>query len=114
VRAGRLNRRITIQARTDSQNTTGETVWTFADWKTVWASVEPTAGTETFVAQQTQSETTVMFRIRQLAGVTTKHRIKFTEGGVTRYYGIEAVLPVDYDRRQVRLMGVEREVDGWR
>ena len=28
MRAGRLNRRITIQARTDSQNTTGETVWT--------------------------------------------------------------------------------------
>ena len=114
MRAGRLNRRITIQARTDSQNTTGETVWTFADWKTVWASVEPTAGSETFVAQQAQSQTTIMFRIRQLAGITTKHRIKFTEGGVTRYYGIEAVLPVEYDRRQVKLMAREREVDGWR
>jgi len=114
VRAGRLNRRITIQARTDSQNTTGETVWTFADWKTVWASVEPETGTEIFASQQAQSKTTIMFRIRQLANITTKHRIKFTEGGVTRYYGIEAVLPVSYDRRQIIIMGVEREADGWR
>lgn len=114
MRAGRLNRRITIQARTDSQNTTGETVWTYADWQTVWASVEPMTGRETFVAQQAQSTTTVAFRIRQLAGITTKHRIKFTEGGVTRFFGIDAVLPVEYDRRQVRMMTTEREVDGWR
>jgi hypothetical protein len=40
--------------------------------------------------------------------------VKFTEGGVTRYYGIEAVLPVEYDRRQVKIMAREREVDGWR
>lgn len=114
MRAGRLNRRITIQARTDSQNTTGETVWTYADWKTVWASVEPTSGRETFVSQQTQSLTAVTFRIRQLAGITTKHRIKFTEGGVTRFFGIDAVLPVEYDRKQLRIDCTEREVDGWR
>lgn len=114
MRAGRLNQRVVLQSRTETQNSFGETTWTWADWKTVWASVEPLTGREYFAASQAQAESSIRIRIRHLDGVTTKHRVKHTVNAVARYYEIEAVLPVHHDRAEMHLMCTEREEDGWR
>ena len=114
MEAGHLRQRVTIQARTESRNSFGETTWTWADWKTVWAAVEPINGKETLASGQVQATSKVRVRIRHLDAVTTKHRIKHTVNDVARYYEIESVIPLKHARVQDHLMCVEREADGWR
>ena len=75
MRAGRMNRRVTLQSRVETRGSTGEVTWTWADVDTVWASIEPIVGREYFVAQQVQSSTDTRIRIRYRHGVTTKMRV---------------------------------------
>lgn len=49
--AGTLNRRITLQSRAITQDSTGGQVATWVDVATVWASIEPAAGKELLTAQ---------------------------------------------------------------
>ena len=114
MRAGRLTQRITLQTRTETQNTFGETTWTWTDLDTVWAAVEPLTGTERIAAAQVQSQSDIRIRIRHRDDLTTKHRVKHTVHGTARYYEIEVVIPVLHKRREVHLMCKEREADGWR
>ena len=114
MEAGRLRQRIVLQARTESRNSFGETTWTWADWKTVFAAVEPISGREYFAASQLQSESKIRVRIRYLSSVTTKHRVKHTVDDVARYYEIESVIPLKHERKEMHLMCKEREEDGWR
>ena len=117
MRAGQLNRRVIIQSRTETQGTTGEVTWSWSDVDEVWAAVEPVSGREYFAAQQVQSSTDTVIRIRYRHGITTKMRIKYEEPGspvYSRYYEIEAVLSPREGRRELHLMCREREADGWR
>jgi len=114
MRAGRLNRRVTIQSRTETQGSTGEVTWTWADVDTVWAAIEPIAGREYFSAAQVQSASTTRIRIRYKTGLTTKMRVVYTQNEVDRYYGIDAILHIREEHRETHLMCTEREADGWR
>lgn len=64
MRAGRLDRRITIQTGTVSQNALGEYVTTWADDATVWAEAMALRGREYFAAQQVNASVTTKFTIR--------------------------------------------------
>jgi len=110
MRAGLLRHKVTIQSRVESQGSTGEVTWTWEDVATVHAAVEPLTGREAIAAQQVQSEATVKVRIRYREGITTKMRVKHG----SRYYGIEAVLQMYGEFKEVQLMCKEREADGWR
>jgi SPP1 family predicted phage head-tail adaptor len=119
VRAGTLNRRVTIQARTDTQNAMGEVTWAWTDVATVWAAIEPMniKWREYFEARQMQSSADIRVRIRYRRGITTKHRVKYVEDGspeYTHYYEIEAALPPKQGRSELHLMCKERDEDGWR
>ena len=117
MRAGRLNRRVTLQSRTETQGSTGEVTWTWADVDTIWAAIEPIAGREYFAAQQMQSSSTTRIRIRYRHGVTAKMRVMYQEPGsptYTRYYEIDSVIHFQENRRELQLMCREREADGWR
>lgn len=90
MRAGRLDRRITIQRKTVTQSDSGEEIVTWVDVATVWAEKVNLRGSERFAAQEILGHTLQMFRIRWSIAVkelTTKHRILF-DG---RYYDITDV-----------------------
>lgn len=114
MRAGTLRHRVTIQSRTETQNSFGETTWTWADWKTVWAEVVPVGGREFFAAKEVQAQEMIRIRIRYQAGITQKHRVKWTDGETDRYFAIESVIPLREARREIQLMCRERIEDGWR
>lgn len=119
MRAGQLRHRVTIQYRTETQNATGEVTWTWSDLATVWASIEPISGREFFSSQQVQSSVTTRIRVRHRTDVNAKMRVKYTRDPSSSplkvaYYAIEAVIPVQERHREVHLMCVERDADGWR
>lgn len=92
VKAGRLNKKITIQETTQTQNSYGEVIDAWSTYAFIWASVEPTSGREFMAAQQINSEITIAFRTRYLSGVTAKMRISW-DG---RLFDIESVInPVE-------------------
>lgn len=78
MRAGELNRRITIQHITGTTtNDYGEKISTWGDLATVWASVITTGGREFFAAQRLNEETTAVFRIRYRSDIDPTMRIKY-------------------------------------
>lgn len=100
MQAGKLRHRITIQARTDTQDGFGQPV---ASW-TNYLLNEPAekrdlSGRELIAAQAVHSETTTEFVIRYKAGIDAKARVLFE--GVK--YTLNAVLDPDGRRRMLRL-----------
>ena len=81
VRAGKLDRRVTIQTLTESLDSGGfgDPTEAWADQVTVWAEVTPLSGNEPFLRSQTLSKATSKFRIRYNSGITITeaHRISF-------------------------------------
>lgn len=94
MRAGELDRRVTIEQPTETRDSYGEPVTTWSELATVWASREDMRGQERFTAQQVHSELTTVFRMRYRDDVTTKMRLK--ENGVI--FDIEEV--VETGRRE--------------
>jgi SPP1 family predicted phage head-tail adaptor len=81
MQAGRLDRRVEIQRRTQTQESNGEYVYTWATIATVWATVKDLRGAEFFSARQTNAEVTTRFYVRWIEGVTVLDRILY-EGRV--------------------------------
>ena len=75
IRAGNLDRRITIQVASDMKDSFGQQVKTWTDFKTVWAALETQTGSEAFVAEQRRSRASVIFRIRFVAAVLPQMRV---------------------------------------
>lgn len=78
IRAGRLNRLVTLQQKatgSPAQFATGELDEVWVDVAQVWASVEPLVGREFYEAQQIQSSVTAKIRIRWRPGVDAGMRI---------------------------------------
>jgi len=92
MKAGRLNRRITIQQPTESQGATGQAVPSWSTFREVWAEVRQRPGKETFDADQIVAKTDTVFRIRYLAGLTRKMRVSY--GG--DYYDIHAIAEIGF------------------
>lgn len=103
MRAGQLDKRITIQMPATGSDAYGEPLngWVnvvdFGDGK-VWASIEDMTGREYLAAAAVQASVQSKIRIRYRPGVTAAMRV-LHGGGV---YNIEAVL--GQDNRQLLLM----------
>jgi SPP1 family predicted phage head-tail adaptor len=108
--ACKLRHSVTIQERTETQNSTGEVTWSWTDFKTVRAAIEPLRGQEFFAAQQVQSSTNTRIRIRYIAGVVPKMRV--VHG--TDYYEIEGIIDPEMRHRELQLMCVKRDASGFR
>lgn len=87
MRAGRMDRLITLQVATETQDSFGATVQTWATLADVWAERVPVSGRENFVADQMANFSFVRFRIRHRTDLTTKNRI-LDSGNV---YNIRAI-----------------------
>lgn len=64
MRAGELDRRLTLRRRTVEANAANEDVETFIDLATVWASKKDVSDGERVAAMQVGSEITTRFQIR--------------------------------------------------
>ena len=85
MRSGKLHDRITIQVATEAADDSGQLIRTWADYKTnVPAEHVYTSGGETFRGKQLSAQTSDVFRIRTIDGITTEYRVSW--GGT--YYGI--------------------------
>lgn len=80
MKAGSLDRRITIQRKVVAQNNFGEEVTTWQDVATVWAEKIDNTGQERFQSSQFIGKTSRSFRFRwsnAVKEVTTEHQIVF-------------------------------------
>lgn len=114
--AGRLRDRIDIERPAETRGAAGSVVQEFELWLTNEpAAVEPLQSKEFFAARQLQSQITTRIRMRWIAGVTSKMRVRHVTPEGTQYYAIEGP-PVNPKSRcrELQLMCVMREADGWR
>jgi SPP1 family predicted phage head-tail adaptor len=75
MRAGELNHRIIIQTATETSDSYGGVTQTWADTHTVWAARLHKGSREFYAAQKVNAETTDLFKIRYLSGVTSEMRL---------------------------------------
>lgn len=75
IRAGRLNRRVTIQQKSVTRDAIGAEVIAWVDVATVWAEVSPYSGREFVALRQAQDEITTRITIRYRSGITPAMRI---------------------------------------
>jgi len=75
MNAGTLDRLISIQALTTSQDEYGGVTETWTELAQVWARWLPGAGSERFAAGSVHAETQGRFHIRWRADVTPQHRV---------------------------------------
>jgi len=93
MKAGRLDRRITIMRASLSANALNEHEETWLDIATVWASKEDISDSERIRAQEVSAEITTRFQIRHssaVADVNPKDRVRF-EGRVYDVYGVKEI-----------------------
>lgn len=79
MRAGKLDRLVTIQRAVIARDAAGQEIKTWEDVATVWAQARPFRGGERFVAQQIVGKAVMTFVIRWRANVTVKDRIVYDD-----------------------------------
>lgn len=89
MQAGRLNQRLTIQAKTVTRAANGEELVAWAGVVTVWAEAIPLRGREFFAAAQMQQAIDVRFRIRARADIDGAMRLLWK----SQPYDIVAIVP---------------------
>jgi len=98
---GRLDRWVTIQQDTPTQDAAGEPIASWADLATVWAEVVPVGGAEVFAAQQFGAETVIKFRTRYRGDVTRKMRVVYDSDN---YDITDVAEDRRYERRQFEII----------
>lgn len=106
MRAGKLDRRITLRKPTKAQDSYGEPLVTYADEATVWAEVKPISGGENYEGDQRSSKQRVEVVIRYRPGIEANSWL-FVYDGET--YEIEDVQEMGR-REGLKLIAYAREV----
>jgi SPP1 family predicted phage head-tail adaptor len=75
MRAGALDRRVTIQRKTVIQDPYGEEIETWTDLATVSAQVTQQSGREFLAAETVQAVVRVLFRLRWIADIQATDRV---------------------------------------
>ena len=108
LRAGQLNRRITLQRQSNVQDSYGGPVRTWLNVATVWADIQPLTGRELESAQRMASEVShqivvryqaIFADTRQVAGYRALYR--------SRIFNIHAALNEDESNVLVTLLASE-------
>ena len=96
MRAGKLNRRITIQSISESRDAYGEPIKSWVTAYTVWAEVRPLRGDERAQNQQLVSKADTKFIIRYNSSmtITEQHRIQYDSDN----YDITAILEIGHKK----------------
>lgn len=86
MRAGRRNKKVTIESASEVVNGVGDVVRTWTTFATAFASIETNGGKEFIQQQSIYSELTHLLTIRYITGVKANMRVN--NGGV--FYDILA------------------------
>lgn len=106
ILSGKLRQRVTIQTFTESQDSFGEPVKTWAADTNIgnngklWAEIKPQRGTEVFDSDQEVAKADTLIRVRYDNGITPEHRVVW--GSHT--YDIDAVLNQDTMDHEIHLL----------
>ena len=121
MRAGRLRFYVAIQRRVDTQECSGQLVFTWADVGNDFASIEDIINRESVQGVQVTAETTTRIRMRWRDDVDETCRIVYSP--------LASTSPADFDvydilgppmtdantnRTEMILMCAKRRADGWR
>ncbi len=101
--AGAINRRVTIQAVTDTTDAGGGRAQTWAMLATVWARVEPLSGDERARAEQVAADLSHRVTVRYRDDVTPRHRLLYG----SRVLKILAVRDADEKHERLELLCAE-------
>lgn len=105
-RAGAMDRLITIQSKSTSQDSYGEPIETWSDYTTVWAQRRDLRGNEFFAGQQLSAQVNTVFKIRYQSGITPySHRISY-DGLVYDILGV-----IELGRREALELMVKARVE---
>jgi SPP1 family predicted phage head-tail adaptor len=100
VKAGKLDRRITIQRKTVTLSDSGQPVESWATLATVWAAIMPVRGAESLSAPQISATQLNEFHIRWFSAVADVH----PQDRIIYPVGSSAATAV-YDIREVHEIG---------
>ena len=89
--SGKLDRRITFQSKSETQNAAGEKAVTWSTDFTVWGSVMEIKGKEKFEASQLTEKADVRIKIRYRTGVDEESRFYYTRQGSTAFFDIYSI-----------------------
>lgn len=91
MEAGKLNRKITLQAMGTTRDSDGYETENWIDVSDLKSEVITSGGREFYAAQKQNAETTAVFRIRYRVGVNTRMRVKWGN----RIFAILSLNPID-------------------
>ena len=101
MRAGKLNKKVSIETLTTVVSTDGGTK---EDWQSfvsdAWAAIEPLRGREYFDAAANQTEVDHRIRMRYRKGVKPSMRVVHKK----RVFDIQSVIDIRTDGRELHLM----------
>ncbi|MFP3554237.1 phage head closure protein [Paraburkholderia sp. SIMBA_049] len=108
VRAGALDRQVSIQQRTLSQDSFGQQLQVWSEIKKVYAGIEALSGGERLAAQSLASEVTHRFTVRYDAifadpKVVAAYRIVYN----SRIFDVQDCENIDESNRLIQLMASE-------
>ena len=75
LRAGLLNKRVTIESATETRDSFGEPDKIWSTFATRWASIQYEEGREFFAAGADRTERPALIRMRHTSGITEKMRV---------------------------------------
>ena len=76
MRSGKLHDRITIQVATEAADGSGQLIRTWTNVKANWPEEHIyTSGGETLRGRQLSAQTSDLFRMRTIDGITAEHRV---------------------------------------
>ena len=90
---GKLRERVTVQQASETRNAMGETVLSWADLTTVWASVEGVSAREALALGQQEVVITHKVRLRYLSLLTARMRFRWRNRILT------VISLLEYDNR---------------
>ena len=101
MRAGKLNKKVTIEALISTTSTDGGSKQSWQPVaQDVWAAIEPLRGREWFEAGATQSEVDHRIRMRYRGGVDSSMRVVHKK----RVFDVQYVIDIKSEQRELHLM----------
>lgn len=79
MNSGDLDRRVSLQSVTVSRDAYGAAIETWASFSTVWASLEPLSGGETFASENILTQSTHIIEMRYRSDLTTEDRLVYND-----------------------------------
>lgn len=93
IDVGKMRERVTVQIATGSTNTLGETVLSWSNSTSVWASVQGVSANEALANGQQENTVTHRVRLRYLPGLTQQMRFSW------RNRTLNIISLLEYDNR---------------